>query len=473
LNICHEVLDTAEATMTDGTIAAEQTIDLMMSLMSDGLDHPGLWTLAPSLVAQNPLIVPALEQRSLVEPSQRSRVQLQLLLALSTAAADEAGEVLQKLMPLCANESQNVQVQGALFHLEGMLDPTNPKYQLAGKFCITPFVELDVLENSTHLCCASLLPTSTGNLADTPWRQVWNGDAAQAIRASIHDGSYRHCNKRTCPKIQSNQLVDAEELGSDPGWRGIIQARATEMLRKPEKLNLSYDRTCNLSCPSCRTSRYAADDATRARLNMLQEREIMPLLENAKTVFVTGSGDPFASKTFRRLMAQLDAASYPDLKFIIMTNGMLFTQRQWSAFPSLHRRVELLSISLDAATAGTHELLRRGAIWPTMEKNLRFAGDLLADGLIDDFMITFTVQAENFREMGDAVDLAHQIGASQIHFARMTNWGTFSPAEYARKAVFIPGHPDHEAFVAACRDPRLQDPMIRPSDLEEFFHARG
>ena len=36
---------------------------------------------------------------------------------------------------------------------------------------------------------------------------------------------------------------------------------------------------------------------------------------------------------------------------------------------------------------------------------MKFATALLANGLIDDLMITFTVQADNYREMGDAVDL--------------------------------------------------------------------
>ena len=52
----------------------------------------------------------------------------------------------------------------------------------------------------------------------------------------------------------------------------------------------------------------------------------------------------------------------------------------------------------------------------------------------------------------------------------MTNWGTFGPAEYVQKAAFVPGHPDHDDFVTACRDPRLPDPIIRPGDLEELFH---
>lgn len=407
-----------------------------------------------------------------MEPSPPVRVQMQLLLGLCTAAAGGSQDALSALMPLCATESQNVQVQGVIFRLEGLLDPGNSKYQLTGRVCMNPFIELDVLENSTHLCCASWLPTSTGDLSYVPWQDVWNGDTAQAIRGSMLDGSYRFCNKRTCPSIQSSQFPTIEELEADPKWSEIIRPRATTMPRGPEMLNLSYDRTCNLSCPSCRTERYAADDATRARFDTMQERQILPLLKNAKTVFVTGSGDPFASKNFRRLMTQLDAGGYPDLKFIIMTNGMLFTPRQWEAFPSLHRRVESLRISLDAATGPTHELLRRGARWSVMVENLRFAGQLLAEGLIEDFSLSFTVQQENFREMGDAVELAREVGAAGIYFGQITNWGTFTPVEYERKAVFVPGHREHEAFLEAARDPRLRDDLVLPSDLAEFLEQR-
>ncbi len=473
MSIQEETIDSAAATMIDGASAAHQAIDLMLSVLSDGLDHPELWGLIPAIVAENPLAPETLLQRLAAEPNVRVRIQIRLLLGLATAALGAARDALDSLMPLCATESQNVQVQGVLFHLEGLLDPENPKYQLGGKICLTPFEELDVLENSTQLCCAAFLPTSTGNLLYDPWQRVWNGGSAQAIRASMHDGSYRFCNKRICPKIQTNQLHKVEALEADPKWQEIITTRETEMARGPEMLNLSYDRTCNLSCPSCRVSRYAADEATRARFDSMQEREILPLLKAAKTVFVTGSGDPFASKNFRQLMEQLDAEGYPDLKFIVMTNGMLFTRRQWEAFPSLHRRVESLRISLDAATGPTHELLRRGARWLVMEENLQFAGELLADGMIDDFMITFTLQSENFREMGDAIDLAHRIGASSVHFGRITNWGTFSPEEYAQKAVMLPGHPDHGEFLAACRDPRLRDPIVQPSDLDEFIHGHA
>ncbi|MBO9712401.1 radical SAM protein [Sphingomonas sp.] len=449
---------------------ADDVVNLMLSVMSDGLDHPELWEVIPGL-ARDPALVPALQQRLAYEPNYLTKTCLRLLLGMCASADGETAEVLEILSPLAAQFSQSLLVQGALFHLEAKLDPGNPKYQLQGKVCLTPFSQLDVLDGSTHQCCASWLPASLGNPHVADWETMWNGETAQAIRASMLDGSYRYCNKRTCPYIQGNKLQPIAELEADSKWGEIIKARETRMPRGPETINLSYDRTCNLSCPSCRTERYAADDATRDRYEALQEHMILPLLKNAKTVYITGSGDPFASKNFRRLMEQLTLEDYPELKFIVMTNGMLFTPRQWAAFPSLHNRVQSLRISVDAATGPTHELLRRGARWETMLENMTFAGTLKAEGLIEDYMLTFTVQKENYREMGDVVDLAREMGCSSVYFGRVTNWGTFSEAEYQDKAVFVPGHPEYDAFVEATLDPRLRDPLVWPSDLDEFIRA--
>ncbi len=463
---------------TDGWDGAEETapelmvgeiVDLMQTVLTDELDHPELWAAMPGYVEAMPALVGEVQAR-LDCAAGPERSGLLILLAMCGAAMGHAALMLETLSPLAAKHSQSPLVQGALFHLRGLLDPGNPKYSLAGKICPTPFEQADVLENSTHLCCASWLRTSVGDMNGGDWRAVWNSPEAQAIRESIHDGSYRFCNKAACPKIQADALVPSAELRAQSAfWRDILDNAATEVARGPQTVNLAYDRTCNLSCPSCRTERFAADDLLRQRFDRLQENTILPLLKDARLVFVTGSGDPFASKNFRRLMRQLTPEAYPDLRFQIMSNGMLFTPQQWAEFPSLHRRVAMLKISVDAATGPTHELLRRGARWPVMTRNMAFAGELLAEGEIDNFELVFTVQQENYREMGDAVDLAKTVGAKQIWFGRITNWGTFSDGEYRRKAVFLPDHPEHRDFLVAAADPRLRDPMVIEGDLEEFF----
>lgn len=251
-------------------------------------------------------------------------------------------------------------------------------------------------------------------------------------------------------------------------WRDIIENKRTAMTKSPFRVNLAYDQTCNLSCPSCRVTKIAADAATRERFDKLQEEAILPLLRESRMVFITGSGDPFASKNFRKLMERLGPDDYPDLKFQIMTNGMLFNRREWERFPALHGRVAYLRISIDAGTGPTHELLRRGARWPVMEENLAFVRELRAEGEIEHFALTFVVQTENFKEMGDAVDLARRYGADSMGFFRLTNWGTYSDTEYADKAVFMPSHPRHREFLEAMQDPRLRDPIASLQELNQF-----
>lgn len=447
---------------------ANQMVDIMLDILADGLDHPELWSHIPDYLGNNPLIADVLQQR-LAMVRGADAAPIMILLAMCGEALGGLSEMIDVLVGLSADFSQSPLFQGALFHLRGLEDPSDPKYALESRLCETPFEQLDVLDGSSHLSCASWLGTSVGSLSDGAWQDVWNSPTAEAIRASIHDGSYRFCNKGTCPKIQGNTLPTKDELAaSSPQWERIVAQQATTMPYGPKVVNLAYDRTCNLACPSCRVDRYAADDATRTRYATLQDRAILPMLKTADRVFVTGSGDPFASKNFRQLMKALTPQSYPDLKFQIMTNGMLFTARQWDAFPSLHRRVALLKISIDAATGPTHEVLRLGAHWPTVMENMTFAGTLLAEGLIDAFELVFTVQEDNFREMGEAVDLAHQVGANGLFFARLTNWGTFSPEAYRQKAVFLPSHPDHAVFQHAMQDERLADPIVLLGDLKSF-----
>lgn len=450
--------------------SSDDIIDLLMSILSDGHDHPEVWEEIPVLSSHLPDLSSAIGQRISLESNQSNRLALSLLKLIALGSDGELQLALSEIEDIAAMHSQSALVQGAVFHLHKLADPLNPKFNLAGKICTVPFQQFDVLENSTHLCCASWLQQSAGDLSTTDWQSVWNSDEAQNIRASIHDGSYRFCNKTACPRIQANVLSPAKEVAEKNSlWEQIVNDQLTEMPAGPERVNLAYDRTCNLSCPSCRVERYAADEATRARYDEMQRTSILPMLKDARTVFVTGSGDPFASKNFRRLMHELTPEEYPDLGFRIMTNGMLFTPQQWSAFPSLHGRVHMLKISIDAATGPTHELLRRGAHWPTVLENMAFAGELLKDKQIDELELIFTVQQDNFREMGDAVDLAEKIGATGLYFTRITNWGTFTNEQFAQKSVFLSSHPEYSDFIEAMQDERLRNPLVILGNLNEFL----
>jgi len=455
--------------------AGNEIIDLLMTILSDRLDHPELWPEIGGILQICPELPHLLIERINIESDRWRRVELNLILLVCLSALGQLDRALAEIEPIMVTASQSALIQGVAFYLEGLKDPENPKYRLAGKICRHPFQQFDVLERSAHLCCASFLNKSVGDLSMQNWEAVWNSDIAQDIRASIHDGSYRYCNKMSCSVIQAKCLDDRDSLMKESEkWNQILSNQKIMIEEGPITVNLAYDRTCNLSCPSCRMENYAADQETRERFEDMQNNKILPLLKNAETVFVTGSGDPFASKNFRSLMKKLTIEEYPALKFQIMTNGMLFTSRQWEMFPMIHGRVKILKISIDAACGPTHELLRRGARWSTMLENMKFAGTLTAAGLVEHFELVFVVQTENYREMGDAVDLAKSVGAKTIFFARLTNWGTFSNEQYQQKAVFLRAHPLYEDFMSRMADPRLLDPIVVLGDLENFLpHEDG
>ena len=366
--------------------------------------------------------------------------------------------------------SRSTEVQNALFAVQGQLHPGDARYQLKGRFCRKPFENLELLENGAHLCCAVWMPDSIGNPFDAKDADaLWNSPRAQDMRRSIHDGSYRWCNKLSCPSIQNGTLPSNEQArAQDPRWKQAIDEQLVVLPFKPDTVNLSYDKSCNLACPSCRVHVIQSNDKQRARLDEMTDRLVIPLVEQASRATITGSGDPFGSRTFRRLLERIGEMDLPKLVYHIATNGLLLTPDMWEKFPKLLERTDTLGVSVDASTPATYSVLRRPGNMDKLIPNLRHMGALHAAGKIRVFGIHMVVQVENYREMPDFVRLAKDVGASLVVFQRLTNWDTFTREEFAKRAVFHEDHPEYEEFLRVMQDPILKDPMVDLGMLRAF-----
>ncbi len=116
---------------------------------------------------------------------------LRAILLATLGRLDEAERVLSQVLMA---HSQSVLANGAMFRLRQMESPRDPKFALRNFVCKIPFQQLHVLDESSHLCCASWLPANAGDLYTTPWEEVWNSQNSQCVRAAILDGSYRYCH---------------------------------------------------------------------------------------------------------------------------------------------------------------------------------------------------------------------------------------------------------------------------------------
>ncbi len=248
--------------------------------------------------------------------------------------------------------------------------------RFAGKFCPIPFDNTYINpDGDTFLCCSTILPVPVGNVfREQSWNDVWNSKIAQEVRGSILDGTYKYCNKRSCPAILNDTLIGADELlnraqtGRQERWQQAIRNKSVAM-KGPSFADLGYDISCNLSCPQCRLDLIVLDRPGAAKLDALREGMIDSLLGELETVCISSGGEALFSRHFRRLLADLSRTRCPNLKHLqLLTNGMLFDHRQWETFCNLHYLDIFLTVSIDASSKEVFESIRRNAgsgCWPT------------------------------------------------------------------------------------------------------------
>jgi MoaA/NifB/PqqE/SkfB family radical SAM enzyme len=197
----------------------------------------------------------------------------------------------------------------------------------------------------------------------------------------------------------------------------------------------------------------------------MKDRIMLPLMRQLDgEVLISGGGDPFASKHYRSILADLNPQDFPGLKLILLTNGLLLTPQRWSEFPTLGKMIGRLSVSVDAARAATYEKVRRPGKWAVISKNLEFIAGLRIAGHIPYFSINFVVQNDNYLEMLEFLDLGERLQVDKVCFQRVVNFGSYDEARFAQVDVASPHHPAHPCLLEILRHPRMSHPRVfKPS----------
>jgi MoaA/NifB/PqqE/SkfB family radical SAM enzyme len=341
-------------------------------------------------------------------------------------------------------------------------------------FCPKPFTWFEVSrrtrEGEVFTCCPSWLETPIGNLDEQSVAEVWNSPAAQDIRRSILDGTFEYCSRDRCPYLSTvASPVQRVSDVTDPVMLDIIRDQVTVLPFGPREVNCSHDRSCNLSCPSCRTQ-LIVETQRREQIGRIQRRINDEALRDAELLYITGSGDPFGSPFFRTWLRTMRRVDMPKLTTLhLHSNGQLWTPRMWETIPEeIRELVRYADISIDAATPETYAINRRGGHWDVLLENMEFIASLRRAGPVTWLGVGFVVQMNNFREMPAFVNLVRGFGVDTVHFSQLVNWGTFSDAEYEHRAVHRPEHPAHAEFVSLLGDAIFDDPIVFMSNLSHL-----
>ncbi len=352
-------------------------------------------------------------------------------------------------------------------------------------FCPYPWTHVQIWKDlSVGLCpCPSWLPVSAGTLDErTSLNEVFNSSVARKVRHSILDGSFRFCDHERChflqlgnlPKkkeiLQSGSLIWNHTQTADRKFRQIIRQKKVAGFT-PNFHNLSFDDSCNLSCPSCRKDFHKLDPSSPEfrKKHLVQQKLLQHFREipadSWGILSVSGVGDPFASEIYMNMLEQLDGSSLPQVKINLQTNGLLFTPHNWERLRHVHANINDIIVSCDAASAATYAKVRRGGSWQQLMKNLGFIAELKKTKLFNgQFRLDFVVQQKNYKEMIPFVKIANELEVDTIVFHAIQhsffeieydNWET-----YTQEAVWRPEHSEYALFRKILEHPLLDDPRI-------------
>jgi hypothetical protein len=319
--------------------------------------------------------------------------------------------------------------------------------------CSVPFNGLEIHDNSAFMCCASWLTKplpKNGAIKD-----LWKSEEAKEIRKSVTDGSYRFCDKKLCPYLSELQKFNRTQVGpvkhinqvSDE-IKNYIENGEDSFTSGPTILQMSFDRTCNYKCPSCRVDMIVASSEKIKTINLTIDEIEEAYSNSIETIYCSGTADPFASVSYRNFLRNFNPKKYPNLKSIhLHTNASLWNKEMWDTMPNIHKYVRSCEISIDAGTQNTYEnVTRLGGNWDNLLNNLRFISTIKS---IRNVKCSFVVQQSNYNEMSTFFDLIRSIFGkkTKVFYGRLTNWGTFSNEMFKFLDVADETHPEHSFFL--------------------------
>jgi molybdenum cofactor biosynthesis enzyme MoaA len=297
-------------------------------------------------------------------------------------------------------------------------------------FCKLPFTRISIDDdgNVWPACCPDWVAFPLGNVFKQTWDDIWLGDAATAFRDSMFDGSLRFCEKNWCPGVSDAQagIKNFDVIPHERSPRKWVPA-------PPVHVNLNYDLTCNLRCPSCRHDliHYRGANLEKVRnLHHYVEENILPYVHS---VALTGVGDPFMSRVFRDFLFNFSSSRFPNIKKVhLHTNGLLFDEKAFEKMSGMYGIQLSADISIDAASAETYAKVRPPGDWDTLIQNLAFIKTIPN---LKELGISMVVQKDNFHEILPFVALAQTLVTSNrrtfVEFKRPRQYNHLNDQQYA------------------------------------------
>lgn len=212
-----------------------------------------------------------------------------------------------------------------------------------------------------------------------------------------------------------NEVEHRHSAGQDPHGANTHEGARQLGTVQPNLRLVAWEvtRTCNLACIHCRAAAmdrpYPGELSTEECFRLLDDIEAV-----SRPIIILTGGEPLLRDDI------FDIAAYGNEKGFRMTmavNGTLLTDEK--ARRMLEVGIQRISISIDGASAGSHDAFRRmpGAFEGALH------GVESARGVGLDFQINTTITQQNLEELPAIQDLTASLGAVAHHIFLLVPMG--------------------------------------------------
>lgn len=187
----------------------------------------------------------------------------------------------------------------------------------------------------------------------------------------------------------------------------IISLLKQQGLHPPETLTIAITAACNLHCAHCWVDAGRTASAGWVPTHSVQSQIEAFAALGGTAVRLTG-GEPLLHPDWLDLLAFTKAAG---LKVLLQTNGMLFGEDNLRALQALELVNLNIQISLDGATAASHDLVRGAGAYTQVLQGVQ---RLIEHGFGPVVELFFTEMQHNLHELPDVLSLAERLGVSSV-----------------------------------------------------------
>ena len=309
------------------------------------------------------------------------------------------------------------------------------------------YAQMDI-NGDIFFCCPPWVSNySIGNIKETPFSEIWNGEKAREFRRQFMTNEFKYCRTDICLR--------------NPAKADFKYPPESDIAPKPEIFLFNYDSVCNVRCVFCKDKRMKSN----CRLDYFEDNMdaiLEDMLDGVKVVVPSISGEALFSPSSRKLIKKINE-KFPDIKFSFTSNGLNMTKENLTELGILDK-LDNISISVHACTKKTYKKLVEFSDFDKICENLNFVSKLKKEGNVPPFhfQMNFVINAYNYKEMPAFAKWAKQLGADVVFLHLLDS--NVNRETYKKLNIFDESHPKYNDLCDVVKDPIFKESFCNIPD---------